>query len=92
MVTDVDGSRFITYQAAWCLSEGLACDIEASIAKAWTSEAFRRVTVLGHQIHGGIGFSEEHNMPLYFKRAKAWEVYFGDSDYHRGIVAQNLGL
>jgi alkylation response protein AidB-like acyl-CoA dehydrogenase len=47
---------------------------------------------LGHQIHGGIGFTEEHDMPLYFKRAKAAEATFGDADWHREAVARELGL
>lgn len=92
MVTDVDGSRFITYQAAWKVSEGLPATMEVSMAKAWVSEAYRRVTQLGHQIHGGIGFCIDHDMPLYFKQAKAAEPTFGDADWHREIVARELGL
>jgi len=92
MVTDVDGSRFITYQAAWKVSEGLPAVMEVSMAKAWVSEAYRRVTQLGHQIHGGIGFCMDHDMPLYFKRAKAAEPTFGSADWHREIVARELGL
>ncbi|MFQ5924479.1 MAG: acyl-CoA dehydrogenase family protein [Dehalococcoidia bacterium] len=92
MVTDVDGSRFITYEAAWKVSEGLPATMEVSMAKAWVSEAYRRVTLLGHQIHGGIGFCMDHDMPLYFKRAKAAEPTFGDADWHQEIVARELGL
>jgi len=92
MVTDVDGSRFITYQAAWMVSEGLPAVMEVSMAKAWVNEAYRRVTQLGHQIHAGIGFCMDHDMPLYFKRAKAAEPTFGSADWHREIVARELGL
>ena len=92
MVTDVDGSRFLTYQAAWMVSEGLPAVMEVSMAKAWVNEAYRRVTQLGHQIHGGIGFCMDHDMPLYFKRAKAAEPTFGSADWHREIVARELGL
>jgi len=92
MLTDVDGSRFITYQAAWKLSEGLPATMEVSMAKAWTNDAYRRVTQLGHQIHGGIGFCMDHDMPLYFKAAKTAESLFGTSDWHREKVAQELGL
>jgi len=92
MVTDVDGSKFITYEAAWKVSEGLPATMEISMAKAWVNEAYRRVTLLGHQIHGGIGFCMDHDMPLYFKRAKAAEPTFGDADFHREIVAKQLGL
>ncbi len=92
MATDVDGSRFITYQAAWRLAEGLPCDKEVSMAKAWVSEACRRVAALGHQVHGGIGFTEEHDMQLFFRRAKQAELFFGDADFHKEVVAQEIGL
>ncbi|MBW1847077.1 MAG: acyl-CoA/acyl-ACP dehydrogenase [Deltaproteobacteria bacterium] len=92
MVIDVDGARFITYQAAWKIAEGLPTSMEASMAKAWTSDASRRVTFLGHQIHGAISFCEEHDMHLYYRKAKAAEVAFGDGDYHLEKVAQQLGL
>jgi len=92
MVTDVDGARFIAYEAAWKLSEGLPCAMEVSMAKAWVSEAYRRTCSEGHQIHGGIGFIKDHDMQLYYRRAKASELAFGDADYHREIVAQQIGL
>ncbi len=92
MATDVDGSRFITYQAAWKLSEGMDCGLEVSMAKAWVSEAYRRTCAEGHQIHGGIGFIKDHDMQLYYRRAKASELAFGDADYHRELVAQQIGL
>ncbi|MCH7996442.1 MAG: acyl-CoA/acyl-ACP dehydrogenase [Chloroflexi bacterium] len=92
MATDVDGSRFITYQAAWRLSEDMPCDREVSMAKAWVSEACRRVAALGHQVHGGIGFTKEHDMQLFFRRAKQAELFFGDADYHKEKVAQAIGL
>ena len=92
MATEIDGARYITYQAAWKISEGLPSGMEASMAKAWVSEAYRRTCRQGHQVHGGIGFTEEHNMGLYFRRAKAMEIAFGDADYHRELVAQQLDL
>ncbi|MBI2854128.1 MAG: acyl-CoA/acyl-ACP dehydrogenase [Chloroflexi bacterium] len=92
MAIDVDGGRFITYQAAWMLSEGMPCTRESAVAKAWLSESYRRVTALGHQVHGGIGFTKDHDMQLYFRRAKAAELAFGDADYHREIVADELGV
>ena len=92
MATDVEGSRFITYQAAWRLSEGLSADVEVAMAKAWVSEAYRRVCALGHQCHGAIGFTKEHNMQFYSRRAKAAELAFGDSDFHLEAVAGAIGL
>jgi len=92
MATDVEGSRFITYEAAWMLSEGLPASLLVSMAKAWVSEAYGRVTVLGQQIHGGIGFTMDHDMHLYYRQAKTGEMLFGDGNYHREIVARELGL
>ncbi|MBN1374821.1 MAG: acyl-CoA/acyl-ACP dehydrogenase [Dehalococcoidia bacterium] len=92
MVTDVDGSRFIMYKAAWSVSEGLPSDMLASMAKAWTSDAYKRVAQLAHQIFGAIGFTMDHDMHLYFRRAKSGELAYGDADYHRNIVAQQLSL
>jgi alkylation response protein AidB-like acyl-CoA dehydrogenase len=92
MATDVEGSRYITYQAAWYLSEGMPAENEVAMAKAWVSEAYRRVCALGHQCHGAIGFTKEHNMQLYSRRAKAAELAFGDSDFHLEAVAEAIGL
>ena len=92
MVTDVDGSRFITYKAAWELSEGLPATRDVAIAKAWTSEAYGRVTLLAQQIFGAIGFTMDHDIHLYYRRAKAGEIMFGDGDFQRAIVAGELGL
>jgi len=92
MVTDVDGARFITYQAAWRVSEGLPAAMEISMAKAWTSDATRRVVAEAHQIHAGIGFTKDYDLQLYFRRQKAGEVTWGDGDWHRELVAQQLGL
>ncbi len=91
MATDVNGSRLITYEAAWRISQGLPCTLEAAMAKAYVSDAYGRITALGHQVHGGAGFIEEHNMPLYYRRAKAAELTFGDADFHRGIITEEIG-
>ena len=92
MVVDVDGARFITYKAAWKLAENQPAGLEASMAKAWTSDAARKVTTLGHQIHGAISFCDDHDLHLYYRKAKAGEIAFGDSNYHREKVAGHLGL
>ena len=88
-VIDVDGSRFITYKAAWSLTEGEDdADLMISMAKAWASDASRRVVAHGQQIHGGIGFTKEYKIQLYFRRQKWMELMWGDADYHREKVAQ----
>lgn len=92
MVTDVDGARYITHEAAWMVSEGLPAVKEVAMAKAWVSDAYQRVTLLAHQIFGGIGFTMDHDLHLYYRRAKAGAQAFGDSDFQREIVAGELGL
>jgi len=92
MATDVEGCRYVTYQAAWRVSERLPATQEVAIAKAWVSDAYRRVCALGHQSHGAIGFTKEYDLQLFTRRAKSAEVAYGDADYHRELVAQGLGL
>jgi alkylation response protein AidB-like acyl-CoA dehydrogenase len=92
MVIDVDGSRYVTYRAAWLLSEGLPAGQQIAAAKAWTSEACRRVVKEGQQVHGGIGYTKEYDLQLYTRRAKAAEIAFDDADAHREAVATYLGL
>jgi alkylation response protein AidB-like acyl-CoA dehydrogenase len=92
MVSDVDGSRFVTYKAAWKVSEGLPATFDVAVAKAWTGAAYGRVTLLGHQIFGAVGFTMDHDMHLYYRRAKAGDILFGDSAFQRAIVARELGL
>ncbi len=92
MATDVDGVRLSTYQAAWMLSQGLPCTKEVAIAKTWAGEACGRVIALAHQIHGAIGVTIDHDLHFYTTRTKAAEVTFGDADFYREIVAQEMGL
>ncbi len=92
MRIELDGMRYLTYEAAWLLSEGLPAVREVSMAKTWVSEAIRRITRLGHQIHGGVGYITDHDMQLYFRRGEAAKSLFGDACFHRELVAQNLGL
>jgi alkylation response protein AidB-like acyl-CoA dehydrogenase len=92
MLTDVDSARYITYEAAWMISEGLEATKEAAMAKAFAGDAVRRVTLLAHQIFGAIGFTMEFDIHLYYRRALAGSQAFGDSDYQREIVAKAVGL
>lgn len=92
MLNDLDGCRCMTYRAAWMVSEGIPCAREVSLAKAWVNEAYRRITALGHEVHGAIAFQHDHDMHLYFKQARVGGVAFGDTAYHGEIVAKALGL
>ncbi len=88
MLVDVDGCSLLTYNAAWRLGEGLPATQEVAMAKSLTNRMFKRVSALGIQIHGAIGFTYEHDMHLYFKRAKAWETSLGDTRFHLERIAK----
>ncbi len=92
MLVEVEGSRATAYEAAWRLSTGRPYSSEAAITKAWVSDAYQRVVALGTQSHGGVSIMEDHDLPLYFRRAKAAELAFGDARFHRKTVARNLGF
>jgi len=89
---DVDSCALLSYQAAWRVSEGMPAGRETAMAKAWISDRFKRLATVAHQVHGAIGFTEDHDMPLYYKRAKTWELSLGDANYHFDKVATELGL
>jgi alkylation response protein AidB-like acyl-CoA dehydrogenase len=93
MLMETESARSATYYAAWAVdADAPDRSLAVSMAKAYTSDAFRRASGNGIQVHGGIGFTWEHDMHLYFKRAKASEVTLGDATYHRELVAQALDL
>lgn len=90
MATDVEGCRNIVHLAAWTLSEGMPSEREVAMAKAWTSQAYQRVCTAAHQCHGAIGFTKEHNLQLYTRRAKVLELSYGDVETHREVFFQQI--
>jgi alkylation response protein AidB-like acyl-CoA dehydrogenase len=91
MLVDVEMARSAMYYAAWAASEeDPELPLASSVAKAYCGDAYMRVASSGIQVHGGIGFTWEHDMHLYFKRAKANEMLLGDPAYHRELVARLL--
>lgn len=90
-LVDVEGMRSTVYYAAWCAAaDDPDHALAASMAKAWCSDASRRVMGIGLQVHGGIGFTWEHDMHLYVKRAQLDQVSYGDASLHRDRIAQIL--
>ena len=90
-LVDVEGMRSTVYYAAWCAAaDDPERSLAASMAKAWCSDASRRVMAAGLQVHGGIGFTWEHDMHLYVKRAQLDQVSFGDAAFHRDRIASML--
>jgi alkylation response protein AidB-like acyl-CoA dehydrogenase len=57
------------------------------MTKAWVSDAYRRIVVLGKQIHGGYGVISEYDLQLYLRRQQSDELFMGDADFYRGRIA-----
>jgi alkylation response protein AidB-like acyl-CoA dehydrogenase len=91
MLVDVEGMRSTAYWAAWCLSVAdTEASVAASTAKVWCSDAARRVMASGLQVHGGIGFTWEHDLHLFLKRSQLDQLAFGDGAYHRERLGRYL--
>jgi alkylation response protein AidB-like acyl-CoA dehydrogenase len=89
MLLMTESARSASYYAAWTLTERDAAGSAAvSIAKAYCSDAYREVSNRGVQVHGGIGFTWEHDLQLYYKRSKSSETLFGDAAFHRERIAR----
>ena len=93
MLVALENAKSLTYYAAWAVDQGLdEALLAVSMAKAAASDMYRKVAGTGIQLHGGIGMTWEHDLQLYFKRAKASEVAFGDATWHRERVARLMRL
>jgi alkylation response protein AidB-like acyl-CoA dehydrogenase len=91
MLVDVEGMRSAVYWAAWCVAVGDAdASVAASTAKCWCSDAATRVLASALQVHGGIGFTWDHDIHLYLKRTHLDGISFGDATFHRGRLAGML--
>lgn len=85
-------TKYLVYEAVWMESEGLPCAKMAAMAKAYVNEAYKWVTERAVSLHAGIGTSRDHDVGLYYRRAKAADIAFGGTDLHREAVAKELGL
>jgi alkylation response protein AidB-like acyl-CoA dehydrogenase len=92
MAAHAETSRLMARQAASLLSAGSSCKKEVAAAGAWCGEAYKKMTWLAHEIHGGIGFTEEYDLHLFYRHAKEAELLFGDARRHRSKVADEMGL
>jgi len=89
MLVAIENAKSLTYYAAWAVDQELdEAPLAVSMAKAAASDMARKVAGTGIQLHGGIGMTWEHDLQLYFKRAKASEVALGDATWHRERVAR----
>ncbi len=93
MLLEVESGKSAAYYSAWAAGEdNEELPVVAALAKAYISDAYFHCAAENIQIHGGIGFTWEHDAHLYFKRAKSSEIYLGDATYHRELLAQRIGI
>jgi alkylation response protein AidB-like acyl-CoA dehydrogenase len=91
MYLETESSRSAAYYAAWALEENAPdASVAVSIAKMYASDACRTVGNRGIQIHGGMGFTWENDLHLYYRRAKSSETMFGDATFHRERIARQV--
>jgi alkylation response protein AidB-like acyl-CoA dehydrogenase len=88
MYLETESARSAAYYAAWALQENAPdASLAVSIAKMYASDVSRTVGNRGIQVHGGMGFTWENDLHLYYRRAKASETMLGDASYHREQIA-----
>jgi len=93
LLLECETARSAAYYAAWCAAaDDDDLPVAAAMAKAHCSDAYYRTAAENIQIHGGVGFTWEHPAHLYFKRAKASQLMFGDPAHHRARLADLVGL
>jgi alkylation response protein AidB-like acyl-CoA dehydrogenase len=93
MFVEVESARSASYFAAWAASHSEGeLPSAAAMAKAYCSDMYFHVAAECIQIHGGVGFTWEHDAHLFFKRAKSSETMLGDAVFHRAVVARQMGL
>lgn len=92
MLTYLDSSALITRHTCKQVSAGTASVSDMAKCKAWVSDASRKLLLLAHQVYAGMGFMEETDLQIYFRRTKAAEQIFGNSSFHRETVAREIGL
>lgn len=91
MLEQVENAHAAVYYAAWAIdADAPDAMLAASVAKSSVNQAGRKVTGDAIQVHGGIGYTWEYDLHLYWKRAKYYEPLYGDTDYHRERVLQEV--
>ena len=93
MLLEVESARSTAYWAATTLDDAAGNPVAAAaLAKAYCGAAYAKVAAAAIQIHGGIGFTWEHPVQMYYKRAKTSELLFGDPAWQRERLAAQVGL
>jgi alkylation response protein AidB-like acyl-CoA dehydrogenase len=89
-VTAIEGGRILVYEAAWARSEGKDVARLAPMAKLFTCQTWRDMTAMCQQVWGGVGFTIEYDIQLYFRRAKQLQITWWDTHYLEELVAADI--
>lgn len=92
MRTSITACRYLALKAATRLASGRDAALEVSVAKAYANQEIRQAFLHAHQVHGAIGYSMEYDLQLFSRRAKAFELAYGSTSFHRSRVAAAIGL
>jgi alkylation response protein AidB-like acyl-CoA dehydrogenase len=91
LLSELDSSWWLTYYAAWKLSEGKDANIDVAMAKGWISDSHERACWRAHQVHGGVGYTiNDGLLPLMSRRGKSLQLNLGDTKHHLEKVTCEL--
>jgi alkylation response protein AidB-like acyl-CoA dehydrogenase len=88
--TTVDGGKTLVYEAAWARSKGKSISRLAPMAKLFACQTYRDVTAMAEQVWGGVGFTIEYDIQLFFRRAKQLQITWWDARYLEELVASDV--
>ncbi len=92
MTMAVEGARWLMYSVAWMNSEGIPCSKESAMAQLEAGRGYTHVTAEAIHMHGAVALMVDHDLPLYYKRAKAAQLNLGFSESQREVIVQGIGL
>jgi alkylation response protein AidB-like acyl-CoA dehydrogenase len=88
--TAVDGATVLVHEAAWARADGRPVDRLAPMAKLFACQTFRDATAMAQQVFGGVGFTLDYDIQLYFRRAKALQISWWDDRYLEDLIAATV--
>src|SRR5207302_5741755 len=87
-IAEIEGGRVLAHEAAWARANGKDARTIAAMAKLVCCDVYKRTTKLGQQVFGGIGFTRDIDMQLYFRRAKQLELSWWEPRYLEAVIAE----
>jgi acyl-CoA dehydrogenase len=88
-VIEINAARWMVYQAAWMLDQGMDAREQIAMVKVHAAETLGRVVDRAVQIFGGMGFCKELPIERYYRDARIYRIYDGTSEIHRGVIAKS---